>query len=123
MTSVVAAAAAAWAPRFVDIGANLLDPMFQGIYNGSSKHPGDLEAVLDRARARGVEVRWPLAKLPRRPVGGVSWLTVFRHPWLPCPPPAVAMQPSYSHMIAVRLHACMGVGELGCGTGGSLFKP
>jgi hypothetical protein len=70
MTSVVVVAAAvAWAPRFVDIGANLLDPMFQGIYNGSSKHPGDLDAVLDRARARGVEVRslrWPRAKFPRR---------------------------------------------------------
>jgi hypothetical protein len=72
MTSVVAAAAAAWAPRFVDIGANLLDPMFQGIYNGSSKHPGDLDAVLDRARARGVEVWWhlPLA-MPQQPRRGL----------------------------------------------------
>ncbi len=60
--ATVAVATAAWAPRFVDIGANLLDPMFQGVYNGSSKHPGDLDQVLARARAKGVQVgagQWP----------------------------------------------------------------
>lgn len=32
-----------------DIGANLTDGMFKGIYNGSSKHPPDLDIVLQRA--------------------------------------------------------------------------
>lgn len=33
----------------LDIGANLLDPMYQGIYNGSQKHHPDLEVVLQRS--------------------------------------------------------------------------
>ena len=40
--------------RFIDIGANLTDSMYSGEYNGSSKHPPDLEAVLKRAEAAGV---------------------------------------------------------------------
>lgn len=41
---------------FIDIGANLLDPCFQGRYNGNSqKHEPDLDAVLERARTAGVE--------------------------------------------------------------------
>lgn len=39
---------------FLDIGANLLDPMFQGLYRGKMKHPADLDAVLDRAGEAGV---------------------------------------------------------------------
>lgn len=40
----------------IDIGANLLDECFQGRYNGGSqKHEPDLDAVLERARAAGVE--------------------------------------------------------------------
>ncbi|KAL7291090.1 hypothetical protein TKK_0015219 [Trichogramma kaykai] len=35
--------------RFIDIGANLTDPMYQGIYNGSQKHPPDLDKVLERS--------------------------------------------------------------------------
>ena len=31
--------------RFIDIGANLLDPMFQGVYRGKQQHPADLRAV------------------------------------------------------------------------------
>lgn len=42
--------------RFIDIGANLLDDCFQGRYHGGSqKHEPDLDAVLDRAAAAGVE--------------------------------------------------------------------
>lgn len=41
---------------FIDIGANLLDPMYQGSYHGSDKayHPPDLPAVLERAWDAGV---------------------------------------------------------------------
>jgi len=33
----------------IDIGANLTDPMYQGIYHGSQKHPPDLDKVLERS--------------------------------------------------------------------------
>ena len=49
------AARAAARMRFIDIGANLTDKMYSGEYNGSSKHPGDLPAVLARAEQAGVE--------------------------------------------------------------------
>lgn len=39
----------------LDIGANLTDGMFQGIYNGSQKHPDDLDIVLERSWNSGVE--------------------------------------------------------------------
>ncbi|CAD7087708.1 unnamed protein product [Hermetia illucens] len=41
--------------RFIDIGANLTDPMFQGFYGGSQKHPADLDRVLDRAWQNGLD--------------------------------------------------------------------
>ena len=37
----------------IDIGANLLDSMFQGEYRGKQAHPPDLQAVLERAAASG----------------------------------------------------------------------
>ena len=40
--------------KFIDIGANLTDTMYSGEYNGSSKHPPDLDAVLERAKNAGV---------------------------------------------------------------------
>ncbi|XP_071443754.1 deoxyribonuclease TATDN1 [Hetaerina americana] len=43
------------ARKMIDIGANLTDPMFQGIYNGTKKHEGDLNAVLERAWNAGVD--------------------------------------------------------------------
>ena len=101
MTSVVAAAAAAWAPRFVDIGANLLDPMFQGIYNGSSKHPGDLDAVLDRARARGVEVWWALVAACQLLAGSPS------SDVLDCPVPLLLLLCSpHTRCEAAGMHGC-----------------
>ncbi|KAF7279689.1 hypothetical protein GWI33_006849 [Rhynchophorus ferrugineus] len=38
-----------WIRKFIDIGANLTDPMFEGLYNGSKKHQPDLEHVLKRS--------------------------------------------------------------------------
>lgn len=35
--------------HFSDIGANLTDPMYQGIYNGIQKHQPDLDNVLERS--------------------------------------------------------------------------
>ncbi|KAL1511133.1 hypothetical protein AB1Y20_005953 [Prymnesium parvum] len=42
-------------PRFIDIGANLIDRMFEGEYRGKQAHPADLLAVLERAAAAGVD--------------------------------------------------------------------
>ena len=38
-----------------DIGANLTDPMYQGIYNGSAKHEPDLPHVLERSWTGGLD--------------------------------------------------------------------
>ncbi|KAI9207036.1 deoxyribonuclease TATDN1 [Polychytrium aggregatum] len=39
----------------IDIGVNLTDPMFRGIYRDKQAHPDDLHLVLERARTAGVE--------------------------------------------------------------------
>lgn len=39
---------------FVEIAANLTDPMFSGVYNDRTVHPPDLPHVLNRASAAGV---------------------------------------------------------------------
>ncbi|ESU35103.1 Putative DNase, TatD family protein [Giardia duodenalis] len=39
----------------IDIGANLLDDVYSGVYNGSQKHRRDLGDVLERARVYGVQ--------------------------------------------------------------------
>lgn len=39
----------------LDIGANLTDAMYQGIYNGSQKHQPDLDNVLERAINNGIK--------------------------------------------------------------------
>ncbi|KAF2369099.1 Metal-dependent hydrolase [Trinorchestia longiramus] len=41
--------------KFIDIGANLCDGMYQGEYHGSKKHTPDLDAVLDRAEKAGLQ--------------------------------------------------------------------
>ncbi|KZT02417.1 uncharacterized protein LAESUDRAFT_752139 [Laetiporus sulphureus 93-53] len=41
--------------RYIDIGVNLTDSIFRGYYHGRKKHDDDLEAVLERARAAGVQ--------------------------------------------------------------------
>ena len=40
--------------KLCDIGLNLCDPMFQGIYHGKRVHVDDLSDVLDRAAAMGI---------------------------------------------------------------------
>lgn len=40
---------------FVDIAANLTDPMYKGFYNGTKKHEPDLVNVLSRAWKLGLE--------------------------------------------------------------------
>lgn len=39
---------------FCDIGVNLLDPVFTGLYHGAQKHASDFAAMLERAKAAGV---------------------------------------------------------------------
>ncbi|KAH0563213.1 hypothetical protein GP486_002215 [Trichoglossum hirsutum] len=39
--------------RFADIGINLTDPVYNGIYHSKSQHPDDLADVVARARAAG----------------------------------------------------------------------
>lgn len=41
-------------PQFIDIGVNLTDPSFGGLYHGKQAHPEDFETVLSRARKAGV---------------------------------------------------------------------
>lgn len=43
------------AKRFIDIGANLTDLMYEGVYNGSQKHSPDLINVLKRSWEAGLK--------------------------------------------------------------------
>ena len=46
---------ATYRKKFVDIGANLTDRVFNGFYHGSAKHKDDLQIVLKRAVNVGIE--------------------------------------------------------------------
>lgn len=39
---------------FLDIGANLTDTMYSGVYNGNQKHEPDLQQVLKRSWTAGL---------------------------------------------------------------------
>ena len=41
--------------RLFEIGANLTDPVFTGIYRGKKKHENDLHEIIKRAKGSGVE--------------------------------------------------------------------
>lgn len=41
--------------KFVDIGANITDAVFRGVYHGSRKHVDDFQAMLQRAKDIGME--------------------------------------------------------------------
>ncbi|RYP54221.1 hypothetical protein DL768_001000 [Monosporascus sp. mg162] len=49
------AAPVTYKPRYVDIGINLADPIFRGIYHGTQRHPDDLGAVISRAKEVGCQ--------------------------------------------------------------------
>ncbi len=53
--SSTASSTASSALRFIDIGANLTDGMFRGLYHDKQYHPDDLEQVLGRAFSSGLE--------------------------------------------------------------------
>ena len=44
--------------RFIDIGANLTDDMFAGIYRGSQKHPRDITQMLTRCWKGKIAIIW-----------------------------------------------------------------
>lgn len=44
-----------WKPRYFDIGVNFSDAMFQGCYNGKSRHSPDVGKVIERAHVFNVQ--------------------------------------------------------------------
>ncbi|KAG9237308.1 deoxyribonuclease-like protein tatD [Amylocarpus encephaloides] len=47
------AAAQPYQPRYIDIGINLTDPVYSGLYHGTQRHAADLASVVQRAKDAG----------------------------------------------------------------------
>ncbi|KAH7021162.1 uncharacterized protein B0I36DRAFT_333894 [Microdochium trichocladiopsis] len=55
MASKQSQGSSAYTPRYIDIGINLADPIFRGLYHGKQRHPDDLGAVISRAKEVGCQ--------------------------------------------------------------------
>lgn len=55
MTSQSSPSKPTYTPRYIDIGINLADPIFRGMYHGKQRHPDDLNAVISRAKEVGCQ--------------------------------------------------------------------
>ncbi|KAI5784683.1 hypothetical protein EDC01DRAFT_662985 [Geopyxis carbonaria] len=44
-----------YTPRYIDVGINLTDPIFTGIYHGRKHHDSDLPSIISRAKAVGCQ--------------------------------------------------------------------
>ncbi|KAL7275989.1 hypothetical protein RUND412_001058 [Rhizina undulata] len=50
-TTPAANSESGYTPRYIDVGINLTDPVFSGVYHGKHAHENDFEDVLQRAKA------------------------------------------------------------------------
>lgn len=44
-----------YTPRYIDIGINLTDPMFSGVYDQKMHHDSDMDDIIDRAKQSGIQ--------------------------------------------------------------------
>ncbi|TVY48304.1 Deoxyribonuclease Tat-D [Lachnellula occidentalis] len=133
-----APAHSSYKPRYIDIGINLTDPVYTGLYHGTQRHPPDLPAVVSRALDAGCKKlivtgsdmaeskkAIQLAKeyrtvlLPPRRFAGVIYTTVGVHP-CSCSQFTTSLSPSTMltelHALALRASQqghCVAFGEIG----------
>ncbi|CCE61183.1 hypothetical protein TPHA_0A00980 [Tetrapisispora phaffii CBS 4417] len=88
-------------PLYYDIGFNITDQMYKGIYNGSAKHESDLACVLERAQARGVGAALITGSSVSESKDAIALINKYRNP-------EVAMNLYYT----VGVHPCS-VNEFG----------
>ncbi|CCD25238.1 3'-5'-exodeoxyribonuclease NDAI_0E04210 [Naumovozyma dairenensis CBS 421] len=79
------------ATKYYDIGLNLTDPMYQGIYNGKKYHESDIKQVLNRAVDRHVKCGL---------LTGSSWKESNQ---------AIALSHKYGEGTGVKLYYTIGV--------------
>jgi TatD DNase family protein len=127
--------------ELVDIGANLMDPMFQGIYRDKQRHQSDLDAILTRAQDAGVseivvtagslaEAREALDLCSAGRAGPRLRCTVGVHPTRCGEFDSAAGSPSahLEELVAIGREgvargACVAVGELGLDYDRCMFCP